>query len=218
MNINNLFFHIHYCNHRQANEDWKFSKKITRKIRHHELFFVSGGKGYIDIEHKRYPLKKGMLFYFYPGLLHSIETDLYEPICFMSVHFSFTHVDFNDNKWNITSKNEMLPLQAVQELIDYYPIKNTFRKLIENWNVKIPGYEFISRAILQQMLFEIFENVKKQTPNYSASLKVKKIIKYMHKNINKKLTLTELSELVHLSLTYLSRIFNLFIAWIPHPL
>lgn len=208
MKIKNLFFHIHYCNHRQPNEEWKFPRKITRKIQHHELFFVSDGKGAITIENKRYLVKKGMLFYFYPELLHSIEADIQEPISFWSVHFSYVHVNLNDFRWSIKAENQLLPLEHMQELKDYYPIINTFKKLVEGWSVKLPGYELISKAMLQQLLYEIFENIKKQTTNYSTSLKVEKIIRYMHENINNRLVLTELSELVELSPTYLSRTFK----------
>lgn len=208
MKIKNLFFYIHYCNHRESKEDWKSFDKISRKLQHHELLFVLGGKGRITVEHKKYSVKKGMLFYFYPDQQHSIETDIHNPISFLSVHFSYTNVYFNDNRWTNKDSNEMLPLQSMQELKEYYSVVTTFKKLTEHWDAKLPGYEFISKAILQQLLYEVFENIKKQTINYSTSLKVERIINYMHQNISNRITLTELSELVQLSPTYLSRTFK----------
>ena len=208
MNINNLFFHLHYCNRRQSNEALKYSSKINRTIQHHELFFITGGKGNIIIQHKKYEVKEGMLFYFCPDVQYSIEADTEDPICFLSVHFSYASVGFNGDKWDITNENEMLPLDPVQKLKDYYQIDNIFKKLVEIWIAKLPGYEFITKTLLQQLLFEIFQNIKKQNQNYSTSLKVEKIIEYMRQNINNRLTLTELSEMVQLSSTYLSRIFK----------
>lgn len=208
MNINNLFFQLHYCNGRQTSESWKYSSRINRTLQHHELLFVTEGKGSIAIGNKNYNVKEGMLFYICPGVMHSIEIDIKEPICFLSVHFSYAYVGFSDNKWNIRNEIKTLPLHSMQELKDYYQSYNTFKRLVECWNTKLPGYEFISKSLLQQLLFEIFQNVKKQSQYYSSSLKVEKIIKYMHQNINSKLTLNELSDLVQLSATYLSRIFK----------
>lgn len=209
MNINKLFFYIHYCNSKQINESRSYPRKmITRTLQHHELIFVKGGKGNIIIDKKRYPVKGGMLFYISPQVLHSIEIDTNEPGCFLSVHFSYAHVNFNDSKWDIRNAVEMLPLHAAQELKDYYHIEDTFKKLVDSWNTKFPGYEFITKTLLQQLFIEIYQNIKKQNQNNSTSLKVEKIIKYMHQNINNKVTLTELSEMVNLSSPYLSRTFK----------
>lgn len=208
MSIKNLFFHIHYCNCRQSYESERLPRKITRTIQHHELAFFTGGKGSIIIENKRYSIKEGMLFYICPEVQHSIEIDTTEPICIRSVHFSYTHVNFNDSKWAISDEVKMLPLHSVQELKDYYHIDDIFKKLVDSWNSKLPGYEFMTKTLLQQLLIAIFQNTRKQNQNYSTSLKMEKIIKYMHQNLNNRVTLTELSEMVQLSSPYLSRTFK----------
>ena len=208
MNIKNLFFHIHYCNGRQFNEARRYSRKITRTIQHHELIFVTGGKGSIIIEKKIYQLKEGMLLYICPDVLHSIEIDTEGPGYFLSVHFSYAHVSFNDSKWVIREVEETLPLHPAQELKDYYQIDDIFKKLVDSWNAKLPGYEFITKTLLQQLLIAIYQNIRKQNQYYATSLKVEKIIQHMHKNINNRVTLTELAEIVQLSPTYLSRAFK----------
>jgi AraC family transcriptional regulator, transcriptional activator for feuABC-ybbA operon len=208
MNKNNLYFHIHYCNHRETYEDWKYKRKITRKLKHHELFLVTAGKGYITTENKKYSLKQGMLFYLKPNILHCIESDLSEPLNFLSVHFSFVHVNFYDDKWDLTTENKALELPPMQEFKNYYPVFYTFKKLVETWSIKLPAYEFLCKTMLQKLLFEIYDNLKRQNTNYSTTLKVEKIIKYLHENINRSVTLKELSELVSLSPSYLSRTFK----------
>lgn len=208
MNIHKLFFYIHYCNCRQFSEPARYPSKITRTIQHHELVFVTGGKGRIIIGKKSYQVKEGMLFYVCPDIPHFIEKDVEEPMCFLSVHFSYARVSFNDNKWDIKNAAEMLSLHPGQELKDYYHIENIFKKLVYSWNEKQPGYEFITKTLLQQLLIAIYQNITKQNRNYSTTLKVEKVIQYMHQNINNRVTLTELSELVQLSSTYLSRAFK----------
>jgi AraC-type DNA-binding domain-containing proteins len=208
MNINNLFFYIHYCNHRLPNEEKKFSERITRRINHHELFLVIDGKGYISVESKKYKIEKGMLFYFYPELLHTIEIDSSEPMTFLSVHFSFIILKHIDNRWITKEESDVLPLNSMEKLRDYYSIDILFRKLIEVWDEKLPGYEFATKTTLQQLLFEIFQNIRRKNSNYSNSLKVNNIIRYLNDNISNRVTLKEVAELVKLSPTYLSKSFK----------
>ncbi|QLY80541.1 AraC family transcriptional regulator [Clostridium intestinale] len=208
MKFKNIFFHIHYCNGRRLISEGRYTKRITRTLQHHELVFVTGGKGTIEIENKKYEIKKGILFYICPGVLHFLEADSNEPICFLSVHFSYTNIDLKDGNWNIDESMKRLPISTVLELKDYYNVEDMFQKLLDSWNGKLPGYEFVTRTLFQQLLIAIYENIKGQNRNYSNSIKVEKVIKYMHEHIDKKVTLAELSEVVQLSSFYLTKIFK----------
>jgi hypothetical protein len=121
-----------------------------------------GAKGSITIEKKRHQVNGGMLLYICPNVLHLIEIEAEAPGSFLSVHFSFTRVSFNDSKWEINSQVEMLPLQPAQELKDYYPVYDGFKRLIDSWNAKLPGYEFIIRTSFQQLLIIIYQNIRKE--------------------------------------------------------
>ncbi len=209
MNSHNLFFYIHYCKNSKLNENRKYSCKINRTIQHHELVFVTGGKGSMTIDKKRYQVKEGMLFYIRPDAPYSIEmSDIEELPSFLTVHFGYACVSINENKWDIKHATEMLSLHPGQELKNYYHIEDIFKKLVDTWYAKQPGYEFITKTLLQQLLIAIYQNTRKQDPNYATSLKVEKVIQYMHQNINNRVTLTELSEMIHLSPFYLSRSFK----------
>ncbi|MDD7795849.1 AraC family transcriptional regulator [Clostridium sp. 'White wine YQ'] len=208
MKLNNLYFNIHYCNHRFVDEKKDFSKKLTRRINHHELLLVNGGKGYISIEDKRYRIEKGMLFYFNPSMTHTIEVDEKLPMCFLSVHFNYVELSYSEDAWVTKGSDELLPLNSMEKLMDYYTIDILFRKLTSLWDEKLLGYEFASKTILQELLYEILKNIKRKKSNYSTALKVNNIISYLNENIKRKVTLNELSELVKLSPTYLSRSFK----------
>lgn len=209
MSVKNLFFHIHYCNCSGLSEPRKYPKKVTRMIQHHKLVFVAGGKGSIIIGEKRHPIKAGMLYYISPNVIHSIDLDdIEEPICFVSVHFSYVHVNFNEGSWAIDTEVQRLSMESVLELKDYYHIDELFKKLAASWNAKLPGYEFITKTLLQELLIAIYQNRRRQHQNYAISLKVEKIINYMHANINNRVTLTELGMMVQLSSPYLSRVFK----------
>ncbi|WP_041669234.1 AraC family transcriptional regulator [Acetobacterium woodii] len=208
MKLNTLFFHIHYCNGRNVNDETTFPLKISRTIAHHELILITGGKGKITIGEKKYPLKEGMLFYICPDIPHSFRSDKENRMCFRSVHFSFAEVTVGNGHWKIKNDEDRLQLSTGRDVKDDYLIQDLFNKLVESWFSKPPGYEFITKTLLQQLLIAIIQNNRKHHQNQATSLKIEKIITYMHQNIEKKLTLTELSKMVELSATYLSRTFK----------
>lgn len=208
MKLRDLFFHIHYCNYRYFNDPKRSWSRLSRALQHHEFLLVTGGKGSFVIDHKKYVLKPGTLLYICPDVKHVLGTDDVDPLCFLSVHFSYAEVSMKDDLWGINENVAKLPMQVVSELKDYYQVEDILGKMIVCWNTKLPGYEFESKTFLQQLIFAIIQNTKKQPENYSTSLKVETIITYLHKKINKKVSLDELADMVQLSPTYLSRAFK----------
>lgn len=206
--VNNTFFHIHYCNEIRQRESGKSPSKIKRSLKHHELLYTCGGAGNFIIQNKIYPLKKGMLLYISPEVPYSIEINHKISSCFLTVHFSFADVCFNDGNWSIAESSPAIPFDAAQQLQDTWPIEEQFHKLVDSWNAKLPGYEFITRTMLQQLFITITQNLNKHSCNYAVSLKIEKTIQYMHQKINGKITLTELAELVSMTPFYLSRTFK----------
>jgi AraC-like DNA-binding protein len=73
---------------------------------------------------------------------------------------------------------------------------------------KGPSYEFVAATLLQQLFIWVSQNNIKQSKNHAISLKIDRIIEYMRKNINKKVTLEQLSRIAGLSMFYLSRAFK----------
>ncbi len=207
-NIKDIFLHIHYCNGKKYREPGQFSAKMARTLNHHELIFVCNGKGSFKIRNKQYPIKKGMLIIITPNVPYSIELDDSVPAGVLTIHFSFAGISFQDGKWDINEKIRVSLGQPVQELKDYYHIEEQFQKLVNCWNEKLPGYEFMARTMFQQLIIDIMENRNKQSESYGTSLKVERIIQYMHRNINAKVTLPELSKLVHMTPAYMSRTFK----------
>lgn len=208
MILNSLVYYIHYCNSRMLQDHWKKPPKVHRTLQHHEFILFIGGKGIVTIQKRKYSVKSGMLFYFYPGLFHSITSDLNEPLCFLSVHFSYGTVSYINGNWDIKKETRLLPFNRVQIFEETYQIKKLFHQLIDTWNGKLPGYEFVCKVTLQQIIITINQNIKVQSQNYSATLKVEKIIKFMQDNLNRKITLCELSAFSDISPYYLSRLFK----------
>lgn len=206
--INNLYFHIHYCNGKQLIEPGNFTSKLVRTLPHYELMFFCCGSGSFQFGEKKYPIRKGTLLYISPGVPYSVELDAKVPAGCYTVHFSYARVNFNDGKWAIQDETRNLSRSPAKQLEDAYFVEKQFRELLGCWNEKLPGYEFKARTMLQQLLLAISENLNQQSRNFAASLKVEKIIQYMHRNLNGKVTLSELSQLVQMTPFYLSRTFK----------
>ncbi|HEX2925235.1 MAG TPA: AraC family ligand binding domain-containing protein, partial [Ruminiclostridium sp.] len=162
MNIKNIFFHIHYCNGRKVTAQRNYPGQVARTLNHHLLALVIEGNGRIIIDKKSFRLKSGMLCYIAPNVQHSIEPDPENPARFLTVHFSYTYVNYSDGKWDINDSPQILPLNPVQEITDGYNTENIFKRLVDTWNTKQPGYEFLSKTLFQQLLIAIYQNVRKQ--------------------------------------------------------
>ncbi|MFC5447435.1 helix-turn-helix transcriptional regulator [Paenibacillus aestuarii] len=208
MKFKQLFFHIHYCNFKQTSQPLMAPIQISRTLQHHELMFFAKVKGRFTADHKTYELKDGTLLYIDSGVHHEIETDPRFPVRCFTVHFSYVRVEQIEGRWGIQEEPGPLPLHPAQQLTDYYQVEDVFKRLTETWAAKLPGYEFSSKTLLHQLWIAIAQNIRKATPNYSASLKVERVIQYMHDHIHQRIKLNQLAELVQLSPTYLSRSFK----------
>ncbi len=205
--VKDFFFHIHYCNEKRLQEPREFSK-IKRSLPHHELIYICSGTGTIKINNRKYSLKKGMLLYICPGEPHSIEIDTKFPSHFLTVHFSYTNVNFNDGKWKIEKETPRLVRYSTLELNDPYQVEELFQKLVDCWIQKLPSYEFTAKIMLQQLLLLTSNSLNTTSRNFATSLKVEKIIQYMHGNVSGKITVPELSALVSMTPAYMSRTFK----------
>lgn len=204
-----FFFQIHYCKGQKLKDPGKVTHGVTRILQHHEMILVSEANDHIVIGGTRYPMRRGMLFYIPPGVEQTIEPHDQGPEHYMTVHFSASCVRLNsDGRWELQEEIRALKQPSVQKLNDYAPLEELFEKMLDTWNNKGPGYEFITKSYLRQLLIWLFQNKKRQNKNYAISLKVDHLIKYMRQNINREVTLEELSGITGLSRFYLSKAFK----------
>lgn len=207
--VTDILCQIHYCNGQKLRDPVVVPYGVTRTLQHHEMLFVCEGNGHIVIGKDRHLIKKGMLFYIPPGVQLIIEPRAQNPEHFVTVHFSGSRMILDsDGKWKYQEDIRTLHQPSAQEIMDYIPVEELFEKLLDTWNDKGPGYEFAAGTYLRQLLILISQNNKKQNENHAISLKIDRIIKYMRQNINRKVTLEELSREAQLSTFYLSRSFK----------
>lgn len=207
--VTDILCQIHYCNGQKLKDPVIVPNGVTRTLQHHEMLFVCEGNGHVVIGETRYPIKKGMLFYIPPGVRLTIEPRAQNPEHYVTVHFSGSRMALDpDGKWRYQEDIRTLHQPSAQEITDYPPVAELFEKLLDTWNDKGPGYEFVAATYLRQLLILISQNNKKQSKNRAVSLKIDRIIEYMRQNIDSKITLEELSRIAGLSTFYLSRAFK----------
>ena len=207
--VTDILCQIHYCKRQKLKDPPKVPYGGTRTLQHHEMIFVCEGNGHVVIGENRYPIKKGMLFYIPPGVQLTIEPRAQNPERYMTVHFSGSRMVLNsDGQWKFRENIQTLHQPLAQKITDYTPLEELFEKLLDIWNDKGPGYEFVAGTLLRQLLILISQNNKKLSKNHAVSLKIDRVIEYMRQNINRKITLEELSRTAELSAFYLSRTFK----------
>lgn len=200
---------IHYCKGQRLNDPAKIPCGVARALQHHEIIFICEGSGDVVIGKDRYPLKKGMLFYIPPGVQLAFNPEAQKPEHFLKVHFSGSRVMLNpDGTWKRQENIQTLHQPFAQKIADYSIVEELFEKLLDTWTGKGPSYEFIAGTILRQLLIQVSLSNKKQSRNHAVSLKIDRMIQYMRQNINRKVTLEELSGIAGLSPFYLSRAFK----------
>lgn len=199
MNPYSIIPHIRYSVHRQTSRGWFISE---RTIIDHEFVIIEEGKGKVTIEGKVYPVKKGMLFYFPPGIKHSLETDSQVPMSFYGVHFIFTNVEYINTSWNMNTEEKSLGLPNKIMLKNVFSILDLFKQLNKCCINKLPGEELYSRAIFQQLFFEVLKDIQSISTNYAANAKIEKAIVFMKENVSQKLNMPLLAAEVGLSTSY----------------
>ena len=209
MRISQMYYHVLHCHElNNRTRDSRSSRSAARILPHHKLILVTGGKGWVTIEKKRYPLRSGMLLYIAPNSPHIAELDADDPGSFLTVHFRCARVMLADDHWTVEDDAGKLSLPLVQEVKEYHPLAELFRRMVDGWMSRPPGYEFLARTMLQQVLIGIYQNGNKQVQSHSAMLKVEQAIAYMTQKRSARITVYEVAALVQLSPTYFSRIFK----------
>lgn len=199
MNPYQIVAHARYSLHRECPKTgWKIE---TRALVDHELVLVTGGRGKVVIEGSDFSLMPGTMLYFPPGLRHSMFSCNDNPLSFYGVHFSYLSVDFFSDEWKCEGGKEVLPVRNIFETAAYQKMELLFERLNRCWNEKGLGYEMICRSILLEILCQCLccDEI-----NYASRKKIETLMGFIHKNLERKITVGEMAKMVDLSPDYLS--------------
>lgn len=205
-NIENIIPHVSIVIDRTGYEGWSVPR---RTIMDQELVLIMDGNGSFTIEDICYPVQPGMLFYFYPNLIHSGNTALNPPMRFLAVHFSFSTAQYTGGgAWAFDAAPPLLCLQPITYLSAPYKVTEIFKQLHSTWKQKESGYQWKSNMFLQQLLFEILYQQAFPPQSHANVIRCEKVIEYIRDHYTENITIKQLCSLVDLSPGYLSEIFK----------
>ncbi len=174
--LENLPIKLEYLVCRKTWERWKID---PRTISNHELVFIIEGEGETTIAGRRYPLKRGDLLYFHPGIEHSMAVTEAPYMVFYGVHFT------------LPENLQQLDLPHVQHIDAVRRIELLFHALIEENTHKKYLYAWRQNILLEQILCEIFTFRCNETSPIKRQ-RIEKAIHYIHDNCNRTFSLEEL--------------------------
>lgn len=183
-----------------------------------EIMFVHGGQGNVVVNQQMYDIRRGMLFFFQPYQLHRIYSEVSPAYPFER---SIFYIDplVAENLLVGFSKRKALFTTLWRGEITHCAIDLEDRVEIVEWTLEQYDHnkksnpsentEDISMLILQLLSSiktgdqQIFQSGERRTLRYSE-----KIMSFIEEHYHEEVNLDQLAEEIHLSKSYISRIFH----------
>src|SRR5690606_39699797 len=127
------------------------------------------------------------------------------PMSFYGIHFKYINLKFSNNQWSSEDRDKALPIKVISEVFAYPKVEGLFKKINTYWNEKSLGFEMVCRGALLELLYSSMNNT---TANYSSRIKIERLLTYINQNLQHKITVNHLAEMVDLSPDYLAAQFK----------
>ncbi|MBQ7573260.1 MAG: AraC family transcriptional regulator [Clostridia bacterium] len=208
--ISKLKFFLNGIGHQYGNDmqntcDYRISSDF-------ELIFVEGGQNQIEIDGVIHNGNPGDIFVIPPFSKNKIQTTKENPHDNYWIHFSMDPFCYNEVFLNLllTERgNYCIKSESFQSCI------MLLKRIEEEMNEMQPGYKVIREGYFRTILaLLIRENIKKSDtitfPSVSKAQRrnLELIMKYVDEHLNQSITVQDIAEHVHLSVSYIFRIFQ----------
>lgn len=219
-NYNSLGYfepYIRYCAYDYYNEQWMLKK---RKISDYELLYISAGEGDFTIEDRSYHVNKNDILLLKPGLQHE-GTSTHNPFSFFCIHFDiYVSKSVNAISCKEDIFTEPVPLRPVKYyktdivLPDYIVlpessnINGIFAKLINENRKAEKGYKLLTKAYFTELFLSLFRQNRDICLQKEYNEEITSIINFIKQNYSNKIYLSDISDYVHLSPSYISSLFK----------
>ena len=217
--INPKIIHSHFF---AQGKNFQNGHKLTaRYVRDYELEFITFSEGSMIVDDVLHPIYNGDIIFRRPGQY----TQGIMP--YVSYYISFEmigNIHRDSNNYNQKIDDEF-PFQDYfsNPLLDDIPVitrtngstyyHQIFDTIFDNFINPSNASGLLIKASLLQLLFQLYNDNTNIIANNTLPLTphratIKKVIGYIHKNLNKSIDLNVLSEIAELSPNYLHRIFS----------
>lgn len=168
-----------------------------------EFTYVDKGYMYTEVNGKKFQLSQGEAMFYGPNQYHTQYTDIHSSVCFITIVFDMKL----QNAGEFTNKTFTVDTE----------IKELLKKIIHEKQNNHYYSDDIILCYFKEMTIKLLRSLKIEntihtldsaSKNYIENSVVKKVLEYIHNNIDKKITLSDISQYVFISQSYLSRIFK----------
>lgn len=200
--------------------DLSFGRVKPHTHTHYEFYFFLSGEAYYTVDNKRFWLQPGDFLIIEPEKLHFPEILIpkekdnpYERVVIWVSTDYLKHLE----ERSVTIQSVMKSVKKSGSC-HYRPgtearqrITTILEEMTHEQEVQSPDYEFYIETLFSQLLIQINRIIHTrktfQKTNPSKNL-YSDVVRYIHRNIEKPLTLDELASAFYVSRSYISRVFR----------
>jgi AraC-like DNA-binding protein len=181
---------------------------LRDKTKLHTLSYVYQGAGTLEIDGEKYPLQAGHLFQVRPGVNMRITMNPKSPVCFISFHFLYRLVRWENGEMLSVDNTARLPICGDVFPIGQINIEASFRKAFHLWQSKSRNYEWLVKLEFLNNVQAVNELASRELEQSSTTSVIEKALVYIRTNYQKNITREIIADYVSLSPGYLSITFR----------
>ncbi|MGV8979709.1 AraC family transcriptional regulator [Clostridium sp.] len=204
----------------------------SRKIYDYEMMYCVYGNAQILINGEEFTMSEGSLITIPPNTVHRFWVEAYNMPLIYWVHFDFLYrMDVNNLEKLVTNHNDVLYMDKLIDenyirqsvkfeegfLLPYYlnldnhsVMKGYFKLLVDSYEKHGNLWQIESKILLLQIFEQVFLNLyRKGLVEPVKNKNIQDVItKYIMKNYNRKVTISEIANFVGLSEDHLGKVFK----------
>lgn len=216
--VDNLNFALLNIGFEELNANWNWKNVRSPFIR---IYYVTGGRARTYIDGKMYVLSPGNLYMIPPFTLHDDECDSFFALYYIHFYEKVNNKEplFDKFDFPVEISADSLDQLLVERLLDMNPHRElkhidpkiydnmpTFSRYIAENNI-LPQHSFLKTQGILCLLIARFLEFSQLKTRYKDE-RISKCMQYIHKNIDKDISLCQLTDICYISKDHLARIFK----------
>lgn len=178
-----------------------------------EIIYIMKGEKIIEVNNIKYRARKGDLFIIPPLSINKI-VEIKDLECeYYWIHFDMKPLCLKNNLCQLLFKNTDEYKISISSANDIQEIEDSFLRIENEKNSAQPGYKIIEHSYLLNILMIVIRQNKNsiQLPEISGNNEYEHLIEatqYIENNISKKIRVKDIADYVHVSESYIYKIFK----------
>ncbi len=185
-------------------------KVVNRRLKDHIIIYCVDGLGWLELNNKRWIIKKGDFFTCPPQLIHSYGSNNKEPWTKYWIHFRGENAGYYMEMLGLTMDSPILHIGDNVKILSW--MHDLFRTLEKGYT---HSNLLMATSYLNNILSYINSLVRNKELNKNDEITVEKVITYMLDNINGNLDLDHISAYAGISKYHFVRLFKKITGYTP---